>query len=411
MQSIYIKYHTQLKNISIPLASSKSESNRALLIHKLTGDNSILNNLSVARDTQIMRTLLASNDIVLDVKDAGTVMRFMTAYLALCPERKVITGTDRMQLRPIKILVEALNEIGANIQYKNKKGYPPLNISGLTYQKTNKINIAANISSQYISALMMIAPLLPKGLEISLQDDIYSLPYINMTLGLMQHFGIKYTFEKRTISISGQSYKPAIYTIESDWSSASYWYSFVALAEYGKIKLLGLKKKSLQGDQVIIEIMDKLGVKSEFKSDGVVLSKKSNDSELVYDFRNCPDLAQTIIVAAVAKKVKLKMVGLESLKIKETDRIAAISKEVARIGAILIETNKGIWELTFDKNYKVTKPIIFKTYNDHRMVMALTPLCMKYDIVIENPEIVSKSYLEFWNHLELAGIDYEFDKD
>ncbi len=409
MQSVYIRNHSKLKKIDIPLASSKSESNRALIINQLAGNKSVLSNLSSARDTQIMQDLLSSNGDTFNVKDAGTVMRFMTAYLSLIAQNATITGTDRMCLRPIGILVDALNSLGAEIDYKDEIGYPPLLINKIIEQKTNDLKIAGNVSSQYISALMMIAPTLPKGLKIELDGEIYSLPYIEMTLGLMSHFGIEYTFDHQVINIPNQAYKPAPFTIESDWSGASYWYSFVALADKAEVKLLGLKQQSFQGDQAIVEIMDRLGVESVFENDGVRLTKKLYANKLTYDFRNCPDLAQTIIAIAAAKHIELEMTGLESLKIKETDRTAAMAAEVLKIGAILKEVGAGKWILAFHDDIFVSEPVMFDTYEDHRMAMSLAPLCMKYDVIIKDPNVVRKSYPEYWNHLKLAGIKFEIE--
>lgn len=405
MHKIVLKKQSGLKKSTIPLASSKSESNRALIINKLAGGISNLENLSSARDTQIMKKLLHGDVESYDVHDAGTVMRFMTAYLALTADSATITGTERMCLRPIGLLVDALNELGASIIYKNEEGYPPMLIDKIESQKSNELSIPGNISSQYISALLMIAPCLPQGLKINMSGQIYSMPYIQMTLGLMLHFGISYIFEGQTISISSQVYKSNNYTIESDWSGASYWYAFVALAEHAEIKLLGLKQDSFQGDQAIVEIMEMFGVSSIFEVDGVVLKKKESLDAIKYDFRNCPDLAQTVMTVAAAKGVRLEMSGLESLKIKETDRTTAMSTELGKIGANLEEQSSGIWVISERTINKIETPIVLDTYEDHRMAMALAPLCMLYDIEINDPSVVQKSYPEYWEHLELVGIN------
>ena len=402
--SIHISRQPTLNKVTIPLASSKSESNRVLIMKKLAGENTILHNLSSARDTQIMKGLLSSTELELNVLDAGTVMRFMTAFLSLSSNERILTGTDRMCKRPIGILVDALNEIGSQITYVGETGYPPIRIKGIETQKTNKLQIPGNISSQYISALLMIAPQLPKGLEIELEGEIYSLPYINMTLSLMSKFGIEYAFNGNIIKIENQAYEPTEYTIESDWSGASYWYSLVALAKEAEIKLSGLRANSFQGDSAIVEIMDQLGVKSEFLKDGVLLTKKENVSVLRYDFRNCPDLAQTIIAIGAAKGIELEMTGLESLKIKETDRTAAMAKEVKKLGANLYEHDIKTWKLSFNSDQPVASELEFDTYEDHRMAMALAPLATKYDLVINDPKVVRKSYPEYWDHLQLAGM-------
>lgn len=403
-KSIKLSHNPTLNKVAIPLASSKSESNRVLIIKQLAGENAVLHNLSSARDTQIMKGLLSSNDQKLNVLDAGTVMRFMTAFLTLSKKERILTGTDRMCKRPIGILVDALNEIGSGIEYVGETGYPPLKIKGTGVQKTSELKIPGNISSQYISALLMIAPQLPKGLKIELTGEIYSLPYIKMTLSLMSKFGIDYKFEGNKISISNQKYSPAEYTVESDWSGASYWYSMVALAETAEIKLLGLRKNSYQGDSAIVDIMSHLGVKSEFIEDGVILSKIDHKKSLKYDFRNCPDLAQTIIAIGAAKKIELEMTGLESLKIKETDRTKAMSTEVAKIGGNLMEKDSKTWKLTVNQHFLVPDNLSFDTYEDHRMAMALAPLATKFDVVINDPKVVRKSYPEYWDHLATAGI-------
>lgn len=404
-ESIKLIHTPVLNKVTIPLASSKSESNRALILKELAGPSARLNNLSSARDTQIMTGLLSSTEKELNVLDAGTVMRFMTAYLTLSKQERILTGTERMCNRPIGLLVDALNELGSDIKYLDKEGYPPLLIKGTGIQKKGKLEIPGNISSQYISALLMIAPQLPDGLEIEMLGEIYSLPYIKMTLSLMSMFGIEYEFEGNKISIGHQNYQPAEYTIESDWSGASYWYSMVALSESAEIKLLGLRKNSFQGDSAIVEIMEHLGVKSNFVEDGVILTKIDHQRELKYDFRHCPDLAQTIIAIGAAKGIELEMTGLESLKIKETDRTAAMSTEVAKIGARLFEKDEKTWKLSVDKDFNIAEGLSFDTYEDHRMAMALAPLVTRFDITIQDPKVVRKSYPEYWDHLKLAGVD------
>ncbi|PIB34333.1 3-phosphoshikimate 1-carboxyvinyltransferase [Reichenbachiella sp. 5M10] len=403
--SINLAKHQSKLSLTVPLTSSKSESNRALLIRKLGGDQAQLDNLSTARDTVTMTSLLASDSKQLDVLDAGTVMRFMTAYLATGATPRQITGTPRMCMRPIKILAEALNELGANISYLGEEGYPPLDFQPFGTQKTDTLTIPGNISSQYISALLMIAPSLPQGLTIHLEGEIYSRPYIEMTLNLMQHFGVTGTFEGQTIHVASQNYQANSYTIESDWSGASYWYSLVALAEEAEVTLLGLRQKSNQGDSAIAQIMEGMGVKSEFKDNAVVLSKCAQKKHLVIDFKSCPDLAQTVFVCAAIKGVSLEMTGLESLRIKETDRTAAMATELAKLGAKLEESKPGTWILTpAPQDYTVSQPLSFDTYDDHRMAMALAPVCMQYDVIIHEPNVVVKSYPEYWDHLKMAGV-------
>lgn len=403
--AILLKKHDPKVELTVPLTSSKSESNRALLIQKLGHDQAALDNLSTARDTVTMKRLLSSDEETLDVLDAGTVMRFMTAFLATGSQSRKITGTPRMCKRPIKILAEALNDLGANISYLGEEGYPPLQFEPFGTQKTEELTIPGNISSQYISALLMIAPTLPQGLTLQLEGEIYSRPYIEMTLNLMKHFGIESSFEGKTISVKPQVYQGNSYTIESDWSGASYWYSIAALASDADITLTGLREKSNQGDSAIVQIMEGLGVKSVFDGDSVRLTQGEIQSHLDIDFKSCPDLAQTVFVCAAVKGVSLKMTGLESLRIKETDRTAAMATELAKLGAKLEESSVGVWELTpMPTNHEVSEPITFDTYDDHRMAMALAPVCMHYDVIINEPEVVVKSYPEYWDHLKMAGI-------
>jgi len=402
--SIQLSRPTTTLSLDVPLTSSKSESNRALLLNELGGGTSELKNLSTARDTVTMTKLLASDDFTLDVLDAGTVMRFMTAFLAISKKERKITGTPRMCKRPIKLLVDALNDLGANITYENEEGYPPLLFKPFSHQKTNQLTIPGNISSQYISALLMIAPTLPEGLTITLEGEIYSRPYIEMTLNLMKHFGVSGQFEGQQISVSPQPYQSNSYTIESDWSGASYWYSFFALADDAKITLKGLRSKSNQGDHAIATIMEGLGVKSTFDGETVTLSKTDIKKELTIDFKSCPDLAQTVMACAAAKGVNLEMTGLESLRIKESDRTAAMAIELGKIGAKLEEREEGRWVLTSPAQLSVAEVISFDTYDDHRMAMALAPLALKFDCIIHEPDVVVKSYPEYWDHLKMAGV-------
>ncbi|MFY0624751.1 MAG: 3-phosphoshikimate 1-carboxyvinyltransferase [Reichenbachiella sp.] len=402
--SIKLSKPTVQLSLKVPLTSSKSESNRALLINELGGKNSTLTNLSSARDTKTMASLLDSDEFVLDVLDAGTVMRFMTAFLAIGNKSRKITGTPRMCQRPIKILVDALKKLGANISYEKEEGYPPLLFEPFSNQKTNQLSVPGNISSQYISALLMIAPTLPQGLNIKLEGEIYSRPYIEMTLNLMRHFGIDSHFEGAQITVEPQEYQANNYTIESDWSGASYWYSLVALADKAEITLKGLRKESNQGDAAIVQIMEGLGVKSEFSGEEVTLTKTTIQDQLTIDFKSCPDLGQTVFACAAAKGVTLKMTGLESLRIKESDRTEAMATEMAKFGATLEETSPGQWLLTPASSIDPDKPLTFDTYDDHRMAMALAPLCMKFDVTINEPEVVVKSYPEYWDHLKDAGI-------
>jgi 3-phosphoshikimate 1-carboxyvinyltransferase len=398
------------KNIieeTIELPASKSESNRALLIEALAHFQGIqsfktqLSNISEARDTQTLQHLLALEDKTLDVLDAGTTMRFLTAFCAATNREAILTGTPRMKERPIHILVEALNELGAKIDYLEQKGFPPIHIKGFKQIKKH-IEVESNVSSQYISALLMIAPVLEEGLQITLKNAVASKPYIEMTLALMSHFGIRYVWDHHKISIEPQKYHLQPYTIESDWSAASYWYSVVAIAKQATIFLPHLKENSLQGDKDITEIMKSFGVETTFEKEGVFITKTENTilEKQTYDFTNCPDLAQTIVALCVAKNVEFIAKGVESLKIKETNRLLALQNEVAKFGFDFQEQTDGSWLLKKNKDIENKDTIQIHTYEDHRMAMAFAPLAMLYPLEIEQPEVVNKSYPHFWREIK-----------
>ncbi|GAB3974018.1 3-phosphoshikimate 1-carboxyvinyltransferase [Spirosoma terrae] len=404
MNAVKLTPPTGSVRATIPLASSKSESNRALIIDALTDFQCTLQNLSTARDTQTMIRLLKSSDATADVLDAGTTMRFLTAYFAVTGQSKKMTGTPRMCERPIGILVDALRKLGADITYLNNEGYPPLQINGFTKTAgTDRISIRGDVSSQYISALLMIAPTLPNGLTLELTGSIGSRPYIEMTLEQMIYFGAHVTadWEANTITVSAKAYTPGPYTIESDWSGASYWYSVAALAEdeASKIELLGLKEKSLQGDSAIVDIMRPLGVDSTFTDTGVKLTKRPTEPSLSWDFTHCPDLAQTVAVCAAIKGVTLTLTGIESLKIKETDRVAALQAELQKIGAELVEVEPNHQYVVRRLETVPTIPATIETYDDHRMAMAFAPVAMQQSIIIEEPGVVAKSYPSFWDDM------------
>ena len=397
------KYTYRLKGV-VQLESSKSESNRALIINALAGSQSKLSHIGNARDTQTMLAMLSSKDDVLDVKDAGTTMRFLTAYLAVTGTGQIITGTDRMKKRPIGPLVDALRTIGATIDYEGEEGFPPLKINKIQHQKADLIKIPGNISSQYISALMMIAPMLPNGLSIELTTEIFSRPYIELTMNLMGKFGVEVEFKKDKINIAPQQYEPTAHEIEGDWSGASYWYSFVALStKKSSLTLPRIRTYSSQGDRVIADIMFQFGIASHFESGKVKLVKNGEKKEtLVIDFRNCPDLAQTVMAAAAVSGVTLNMTGLESLKIKETDRIAAMQTELKKVGADLIEKDNE-WVLT--PSQSLPESIEVDTYEDHRMAMAFAPLSQLMDVTIDDPDVVNKSYPGYWDEIRKLGIE------
>lgn len=402
---IHLAQTSVIKGIAHELPSSKSISNRALILNRLNGNLSIVNNLSSARDTQLMQRLIDSPDKIIDVMDAGTTMRFLTAYFTVTNQPKVLTGTARMKERPIGLLVDALRSLGAEIKYLEREGFPPIEIESFSSQKKNEITIPGDVSSQYISALMMIGPKLPQGLTLRLTGNIGSIPYIKMTAALMLQFGVKsdLDFSKGIIQVNAQNYKANEVTIEADWSAASYWFSFVALAKESHLVLPAISSESLQGDRVIIEIMDQLGVHAQFKNQALELSKKEHVSHLDWDFKDCPDLAQTVFPLCAAKGISGRFTGLESLRIKETDRIAALQNELTKIGARLEEQQAGVWHLS--PGQITTSPISIKTYHDHRMAMGFAPWAALADLTIESPEVVNKSYPGFWRDVAATGVE------
>lgn len=402
MKSIIVHPPKQSIRTEIRLAASKSECNRALIINALTGFQCELSNISEARDSQTMQRLLQSDDYTADVIDAGTTMRFLTAYYAVTNQKKRMTGTPRMCERPIGILVDALRLLGADIEYEQNEGYPPLKLNGFSYSGTNELVMRGDVSSQYISALLLIAPKLPGGLKIKLEGEVGSRPYIEMTLNQMAHFGIEYQadWQTNTLTVPPYKYQPQSYSIESDWSGASYWYSIVALAADAEVELLGLKKNSLQGDSAIVEIMQHLGVESVFTEGGVLLTKIPEAASIGWDFTNCPDLAQTIAVCCGLKNIKLSLTGIESLKIKETDRVLALQNELVKLGAELKEIERNhLYEVSTIKDASLSELPSIHTYDDHRMAMAFAPAGMISPVRIEEPGVVVKSYPGFWKDL------------
>ncbi len=402
-----ISLFTEAKHIKthIPIASSKSESNRALIIRALTQGYSELRNLSSARDTQTLVRLLKSEGHVLDVIDAGTTMRFLTAYCCAAGRDQILTGTPRMCKRPIGILVEALKELGAEIEYWKQKSFPPLHIISKGRQmEGGEISIRGDVSSQFISALLMIAPVLKNGLSLNLTGNITSRPYTEMTINLMKHFGVEAIWEDNKIRVPEKAYVANDYTIESDWSSASYWYSIVALSENGEISLPGYKRNSFQGDHKIAEFMRYFGVSTEFTNDGIRLRKIDPEmpDDLVIDFTETPDLAQTIAVVSAAKAMPIRMKGLHTLRVKETDRIQALQNELGKFGVSMDEGSEGVFAIS--GTYQSSDAIV-ETYDDHRMAMAFAPLVFhQQKLMIKNPGVVVKSYPEYWKHLERVGV-------
>ncbi len=402
--SVHIKVDRKVNPIKITLPSSKSIANRALIINALSGNKGNLSRLSEARDTRTMLRLLSEEGETWDVLDAGTTMRFLTAFAAINGLSKTLTGTRRMLERPIGILVDALLELGADIEYVGQHNFPPIRTGEFGEQKTDRLEVRGDISSQYISALMMIAPVLPDGLRITLTHKIGSRPYINMTRAVMQKFGVSSRWvNDHEIEIPHQPYRGTDYTIERDWSAASYWYSIMAISGEGKILLNDLTDDSIQGDRVIADIMSSLGVQTDFTEEGAWLTPKRAEESVEVEFSDCPDLAQTVAVICAAKGIRCTMYGLESLRIKETDRIAALQQELKKIGARLMETRENEeWVLEPGPGNPV-KDLHIDTYHDHRMAMAFAPLSWKYPLVIMDPQVVNKSYPGFWDDLMRAG--------
>ena len=397
---------------TVKLPASKSISNRALIIHALSGGQIVPDNLSDCDDTEVIIRALSTMPAVIDIKAAGTAMRFMTAMLAstTCGEH-VITGTERMKHRPVKILVDALLQLGAQIAYVGDEGFPPLRITGKQLEG-GMLEIAGNVSSQFISALLMIGPMLKKGLELHLTGDIISRPYIDLTLWTMREFGADAEWTSiDTITVEPKPYTSRAYLIENDWSAASYWYEMVALSNdpEAEVRLEGLMDGSKQGDSSVRYIFSLLGVKTQFQSKKagmptVVTIRKNGHrvSRLEYDFMNSPDLAQTFVVCCALMDIKFRFTGLQTLKIKETDRIEALKCEMRKLGYVVRDVNGC--ELIWDGERCEPQPLpAIETYEDHRMALAFAPVALRQKIVIRNPKVVTKSYPQFWDHLQKAG--------
>lgn len=397
------------ENIKINICGSKSESNR-LLILQAEFPNISIENLSDSDDTAVLQKGLRVLKGTVDVHHAGTAMRFLTAYFAAKEGADVLlTGSQRMRERPIEILVNALRNLGADIEYAQNEGFPPLKIKGKNLQK-NEVTIKADVSSQYISALMLIAPMLPTGLKISLEGKITSIPYIEMTLQLLKNAGVAGNFTGNSIEISSaESIEDEQMIVESDWSSASYFYSLVALSENLQITLGSFSEESLQGDAALAQLYNSLGVETVFNTSEktISLSKKSIElpDSLLLNLANTPDLAQTIAVSCFGLGVSCRLTGLHTLKIKETDRLLALKTELEKLGAsVQIDSNS----LNLEKSLKINKGIAVETYQDHRMAMAFAPLALKTEITINSAGVVSKSYPKFWEDIEKTGVNCVF---
>lgn len=401
---------------SLSLTGSKSISNRALLIRALTTEPFEIKRLAAAHDTELMQSLLASTDTVRDAGPAGTTFRFLTAYLALQPGEQILTGTERMKQRPIRVLVDALRQLGAQIEYVEKEGYPPLRIGeAKALDRSTQLEIPAHTSSQYISALLMIAPVLPKGLTLTLTGDIVSRSYIEMTLALMQHFGVTAEWEGNTIRILPQPYQARPFTVEADWSAASYHYALAAFAKKVDLQLDGLFADSVQGDAALVEIMKQFGVQSTFNETGVHLSRTEEGiaSMFEWDFIRCPDIAQTMAVVCAGLGVSGLFTGLQTLSIKETDRIAALQQELEKIQTYFSKLPARFSPVSKKQYYMIEGRAdlhmtpTFDTYEDHRMAMAFAPLALLGKIRINDPMVVSKSYPHFYEDLESLGLQVQ----
>jgi 3-phosphoshikimate 1-carboxyvinyltransferase len=401
--------------IKLSLPASKSIANRLLIMQSFNKDMTI-GNLSEANDTILLQQLInqmqetpnSSSPVTLDAGPAGTVYRFMTARLAIEPGTWLLTGTERMKERPVKLLIDALRSLGADIEYAGKEDYPPLIIHGKKL-KGGAVSIDAGISSQYISALMMIAPALEEGLDLTLTGHVGSLPYIEMTARLMQQAGITVICKKNNYIIPPQLYSPVSLITEPDWSAASYWFQIVSMSEQAEVLLLDLKPGSLQGDSAVRALFEPLGVQSQYINEGLLLKNTvANVKHFSADFTDIPDLAQTFVVTLAAKGIPSRLSGLRSLRIKETDRINALISELDACGLKAIENENCVLELPMQKmNIQSAYPLI-NTWHDHRMAMAFAPLCLTgQPLQIQNPDVVQKSYPTFWNHLRDAGFSIE----
>ena len=391
----------------IKLPASKSISNRVLIINALSYSEHAVSNVADCDDTNVMLKALESDDCNFDIGAAGTSMRFLTAFLSKIVGEWTITGTERMKNRPIRILVDALNQLGAKIEYIEKEGYPPLRIFGSALQGGD-LSLDGSVSSQYISALLMVAPTMENGLNLTLEGNVISKPYINLTLRLLEEFGIKSSWVGNTIKIKPQEFVPKAFTVESDWSAASYWYQIAALSKEFDIELLGLYKNSYQGDSKLTEVFNKLGIVTKYTDKGVRLLKGDFVTDkLVNNFVDQPDLAQTFVVTCCLMGIPFYFSGLQTLKIKETDRILALKNEMKKLGYLITDKNDSILEWNGERCEPEAEPVI-ATYEDHRMAMAFAPAALKMDhITIAEPQVVSKSYPQYWEHLVSVGFGIE----
>jgi len=393
---------------NVPLPFSKSISNRLLIMEAISGKKFELKNISGADDTKLLQNLLSSDNKILNAQNAGTCFRFLTAYLSQKEGAWTLTGSDRMKSRPIGSLVEALRKLGADIAYSEKENFPPLRINGKKLIRKD-LTIDASESSQFISALLMIAPNVKGGIKINLSGQISSLPYIEMTIKLMQHFGISISRKENSIEVVQQEYIPKEYSVERDWSSAAFWYGMAALNEKSEILLDGLKEDSVQGDSIMARLMKSFGVETKFTSSGVVISNEKNYSQKKYgiNFSQCPDLAPAFFVLCSALGVEANLSGIKNLTIKESNRAEALKIELKKCGAKILKVSDDAYHIYPSVLNSVMHP--FDTYDDHRLAMAFAMLSIPLGKVeIKNPAVVSKSYPNFWNDLSAAGFDVRF---
>ena len=388
------------------ISGSKSESNRMLVLQKLFREITI-HNLSDSDDTHHLQDALSSQDVEINVGHAGTAMRFLTAFFAIQQKRAtILSGSERMHQRPIKVLVEALRALGAEIYYLENEGFPPLKIIGKQLTK-EQVKINGNISSQYISALLLIAASLPNGLRIELIGEITSIPYINMTLSLLNQIGITTSFKDQIIQVHPfEEAKKHTLEVESDWSSASYFYSIAALSSIGsEIRLSSYKKESLQGDAILANIYKSFGVETVYETNSIILrkTKEPNKEHLSIDLNKAPDIAQTIAVTCYGLGVSCELLGLHTLKIKETDRLEALHSELTKLGANISVTPNSLY---LKSRSEIVADVSIETYNDHRMAMAFAPLGMKIPLEILDADVVTKSYRNFWKDLQKIGFQF-----
>ncbi|MFA6085814.1 3-phosphoshikimate 1-carboxyvinyltransferase [Mucilaginibacter sp.] len=424
--NIILTKKSKTVNGTVQLTGSKSECNRALVIEAISNSKVKVENISDAADTVTLAGILRKSAVnskqlamaditpspleragvrLINIGPAGTAMRFLTAYYAIGNQEVILTGSERMKQRPIGILVDALRSLGAHIEFEEKEGYPPVKLKGSFEQQTRKISIKGNISSQYITALLLIAAQLPFGLELHIEGELTSRPYVEMTLAMLRQANIQHSWEGNVISIPHQEFATTSLHIEPDWSAASYWYAIAALSDEAELFLPGLTSYSLQGDSVITELMANFGITSQFKDGGVHLTKEPKPIfRKIFDLKECPDLAQTLIVVCAALGHDASFTGLETLKIKETDRILALQTELAKMGVKLIEKGQ-VYKLDCSEK-QIPQRMFVSTYDDHRMAMAFAPLAILIpELEIEDADVVEKSYPAFWKDLESVGFE------